>query len=108
MDLQLTVVYIILCFALFLCRVSSHHVAVIIGGTNSGNDLKDVEVYSDDKGSICHDTGNPAQVPNFPHSIKGGSGVFIPDKGIYICGGVMATGEMDRKCYKYNPAKYNR
>ena len=110
MDPHLTIVSIllnILCFTLLFPWVSSHQVAVIIGGTDSSWDLADVEVYSDDKGSICPGARNPAQVPNFPHSIKGASGVYVPDKGMYVCGGVMHSGELDRKCYKYNPTEYN-
>ena len=84
----------ILCFALLFPCVSSHQVAVIIGGTDAGWDLANVEVYSDDKGSTCPVTGNPAQVPNFPHQIKGASGVYVPDRGMYVCGGVKKTGEL--------------
>ena len=110
MDSRLTIVCILLnikCFALLFSCVSSHQVAVIIGGTDAGWDLANVEVYSDDKGSKCPNTGYPVQVPNFPHPIKGASGVYVPNRGMYVCGGVMKSGELDRKCYTYNPTEYN-
>ena len=102
-----------LCFLLILPSASFHQVAVIIGGANSTHELAEVEVYIGNDDNIipisnCPDTNRPPEVPNFPYPMKGASGVYIPDIGIYVCGGVRNGSEMERTCYKYNPSENSR
>ena len=97
----------VLCFLTIMPSIASFkdlEVAVIIGGINIDNDnITEVEVYNFDKDGYeitCPGLGaNAPQVPSFPIPLFGASAIYLPNIGIYVCGG--AIGQLN--CYKYNP-----
>ena len=100
---------VILVFTM-ICSTSSIldvEVAVIIGGAAGSNDtVTDVEVYNyiDGNEKTCPN-GIAPQIPNFPiKHLIGASSVYLPDIGIYVCGG--PNGQLN--CYKYNPRENKR
>ena len=91
-----------------LCFTSSEdpEVAVIIGGTDTTNtSFDEVEVYNwiDNQWKTCPNE-SMLQVPNLPIPIYGASAVYLPDTGIYVCGGF----DNQNDCYVYNPRQSRR
>ena len=97
---------------LTICASTENQVAVLIGGgSNETNTHIEVEVwnYIDNIEQNCSDTGEPPQVPDFPFPVVGASAVYLPNIGIYVCGGVNTnTWEKSRDCYKFNPRESRR
>ena len=107
-----------------LCCILIHNVlsddfsdvAVIIGGLNGSHTFLDVEVYSYRKENMsqiqnCPDTEIYPAVPNFPLPINRASAVYLPNIGIYVCGGVYDEDEgkkYNHHCFKYNPRESRR
>ena len=94
------------------CQATNHEVAVIIGGTNESHDFLDVEVYSylDHVKKPCSNGEYPS-VPDLPKPLVGASAVYVPETGIYVCGGVDVTDDgyvPHKDCYKYNPKINNK
>ena len=90
------------------CQTANPEVAVIIGGTNKSHDFLDVEVYS----YLNHfkencPNGEYPSLPDFPIPIVGASSIYVPNKGIYVCGGVKDNFEPQKDCYKYDPRANN-
>ena len=90
------------------CQTVNPEVAVIIGGTNKSHDFRDVEVYS----YLNHfkqncPNGEYPRLPDFPIPIVGASSVYVPHKGIYVCGGVKDNLEPQKDCYRYDPREDN-
>ena len=91
-------------YFLFPC-INLQEVGIIIGGKNvTGYPLK-TELYVDHRyPSLCPETGEEPSVPDFPVPLLGASAIYLPNIGIYICGGMNAdTGTLEHYCYKYNP-----
>ena len=90
------------------CQTSNPEVAVIIGGTNKSHDFRDVEVYSylNHFKQNCLN-GKYPRLPDFPIPIVGASSVYVPQKGIYVCGGVKDNLEPHKDCYRYDPREDN-
>ena len=87
-----------------------NEVAVIIGGFNLPSEFaKSVEVYMEhlpEPLRKCPETEDVPAVPDFPVPIVSHSAVFLPDFGIYVCGGndTDTLGTSDA-CYNYNPSE---
>ena len=97
---------------IFAAPVSTDvEVAVLIGGMDNNGTHLEVEVwnYINHHKQNCSDSGEPPHVPDFPFPVKGASAAYLPDIGIYVCGGVNETsGDKSRDCYKYNPRESRR
>ena len=96
---------------LIYCQATNHEVAVIIGGTNSSHDFKDVEVYSyfDHLKKSCSNGEYPS-VPDLQIPLVGASAVYVPEMGIYVCGGVDVTDDgykANKDCFRYDPKENN-
>ena len=94
--------------------VSAEDVAVIIGGKEwygPGVDrriryLNDAFIYTThlpDKNTPCRATNEKPQIPDLPIAMYGFDAVFLPQYGIYICGGWNQDGEYLTHCYRYDP-----
>ena len=87
---------------------AANEVAVIVSGRGLGGaPVYSVELYMGHlpEPLTCAETGELPTVTDFPVPVKGHSAVFLPDFGIYVCGGVnMETWEIEKACYNYNPA----
>ena len=101
--------------AIFLCLFSTvytNEVAVVMGGQywsspiTPNHLLNTVEVYTShltkDK-QLCKNTNKEPDVPNLPIPIYGASAVFLPDFGIFLCGGMSENSEYVTTCYRYDP-----
>lgn len=88
--------------------VKSREVAVILGGKDDTSDHGpvSVEVYSGaDPPTPCPGTEDLPHVPDLPQPLRGASAIYVPDFGIYLCGGINAvTGIVEKSCYNYNPS----
>ena len=107
------IVSIIYCCLFFtICASTENQVAVVIGGWNGTNAYTEIEVWNhihNNAQQNCTDTGEPPHVPDFPFPVLGASAVYLPDIGIYVCGGVNTiTWENSRDCHKYNPRESRR
>ena len=87
---------------------AANEVAVIVSGVGlAGAPVYSVELYM---GHLpdqlkCTETGQLPTVTDFPVPVQGASAVFLPDFGIYVCGGKnLETSEKEKACYNYNPA----
>ena len=109
---NMTRVWLVWYCVIFATLVSTDdEVAVLIGGMDNNGTHLEVEVwnYINHHEKNCSDTGEPPHVPDFPFPVKGASAAYLPDMGIYVCGGVNETsGDMSRDCYKYNPRESRR
>ena len=93
----------IFCFASSVDPNDDYEIVVIVGGTNGTVPHSTTEIYNYYGSTYltCSD-GNPPEIPDFPIAIQGASAVYLPNTGIYICGG-HSDSEVNRDCYKYNP-----
>jgi len=91
-------------------HVFAEDVAVIIGGQfNSWQGhqcLQSVEIYtkhlSKDK-LVCNNTNEEPHIPDLPIPIYAAAAVFLPQFGIYLCGGINDKHEPLKTCYRYDP-----
>ena len=95
------------------CHVDDAEVAVIIGGINEDQSIVEVEVYSylNNEKQLCPGTNEEPTIPNFPFPVVGASAIYLPDIGIYVCGGMnvdVDPWESIRDCYMYNPRENMR
>ena len=103
----------VLTILFYLCiAVSAEDVAVILGGMSCSSPvtpctyLRDVEVYTKHLSThryLCKGTNEDPQIPSLPMPIYGASAVFLPEFGIYLCGGRNDNGEYLKSCYRYDP-----
>ena len=86
-----------------------NEVAVIVGGGGPSSEYPTpVEVYMEhlpEPLRKCPETEEVPAVPDFPVPIGDHSAVFLPDFGIYVCGGKLPDNghEYSNACYNYNP-----
>ena len=100
---------------IFLCLfsvASTNEVAVVMGGIYLSSPitpthlLNGVEVYTshlDKDKQLCKQTNKEPDVPDLPIPIYGASAVFLPDYGIFLCGGMTENSEYVTTCYRYDP-----
>jgi len=92
--------------------VSTDDVAVVMGGKYWSSPitpsylLTDVEVYTSHltkDQQLCKKTNEEPDVPNLPIPIYDASAVFLPDFGIFLCGGMTENSQYVTTCYRYDP-----
>ena len=87
------VVLVLLCANIL---VSTEDIAVIIGGKWTGWKQPDqfhqsVEVYTkhlSENPTLCNSTNEEPHIPDLPMPIYAAAAVYLPDFGIYLCGGI--------------------
>ena len=86
--------------------IDASDVAVIIGGCDSATYLtckQSSEVYSGQSTTPACKNGNIPTVPDFPGTISQHTSVYVPEHGIYVCGGRDIGNNLSTSCYVYNP-----
>ena len=95
----------VLCISLGF--VVALEVAVIVGGNKDASTyLTNVEVYTahlPNGQQNCKGTGLAPTVPDLPVRLAGASAVYLPDFGIYVCGGYSPDTGYEGFCYRYSP-----
>ena len=104
----------ILTILLYLCvAVPAEDVAVILGGQYCSSPhspctiLRDVEIYTKHLSKdifLCNGANEDPQIPSLPVPIYGASAVFLPEFGLYLCGGRNDKNEYLKSCYRYDPS----
>ena len=91
-------------------QVFAEDVAVIIGGQYnaymSKQCLQSVEVYTKHLSKnklLCNNTHEEPHIPDLPIPIYAAAAVFLPEFGIYLCGGFNDKNEPLKSCYRYDP-----